>query len=1099
MRGAMETTSTSQDAQEALPLLQNPRRVRHIASIQVRNLTPFPVRDAFASALKQPAEQSQFTPHGNLSDDLDVTIGRKRGRKLSSTSSITLGGLRLDGEGMQREFERPGELGTTRRRTSSRASVSSIPGFTSPAGPNMTRRLSNAGGPPVVRPSFRQRTISTASSSTSHTGWGLVDARDPTVSGSSPVPDLLRDSSQRGLEKVLQSRLVETFVTLTIQSQSSTSDGLSSNGEQKVEVGMNGVLASGASASNALSSPLGRERASSVVQKTLPKTGVRRSTVTAYVPRDSSHKLTTASNSSSLAQRDVSSNLHAKSGSTSNPTVNGKIPKSPSSPPAHVSRQLSPIFPSTVLPTFSTSLVFDEHERASTSGSHISRGTPNTIAHIPDYISPIHWPSTNPSFQLDRDEFARSADLTSSRVRMEVWGHVKRGLGWAASRAEELRRRDKGKGKERDRCEDGEALEWRVLEGWDVDLGELIPLPEDLACHPSHLPSNTLLITLSPPGGTFYLPLPSRELHTSVTPSEDPGYSSDPELDVRRVRGSNNRPPVDQISRWRSYGSEEEEQARLLVKQLESGAHRRKGNRRTASWQDLLRLVNLQTCIYDTQQSLSEVVREIDKLVTQPGTNTLRREASEREAWIGQLRDETNTLTNQSANLKSQIEAKRVELRRRREILTLAREGDEHGSKSQAQLVVEIADERDCLKLLRGRIAPMRSALLTHLSFILPIEMRSPPDLLFTILSVPLPIPLNPTDPAPPLSVAAHKDVTEETVATALGYAAQVVQLLAAYLGKILVYPITYVGSRSLIKDGISAMVGPRMFPLYSKGVDTYRFEYGVFLLNKDIELLMSDRNLRAMDIRHTLPNLKNLLLTLTDSENVFMPASRSHRFSIDSSASIASLMTSDPSASSLPTALPAALLEEDSTSIHSDGLPTNSSDEPPAISVTTPTPPASAEPEVEPDSPPRSGSTTPTASARKSRGFLDLTPLTGFLSMRVRYPSSSGSRLAGRSAPEDDGGVTPTEATGASLAGEQDSANAEDEDDRRTIRGRGDAIEEEARGEVEGKVGCHANGHAHPNVEPAGNDSHEKLSTVQESATHSEHENAAVLVNGVS
>jgi hypothetical protein len=31
--------------------------------------------------------------------------------------------------------------------------------------------------------------------------------------------------------------------------------------------------------------------------------------------------------------------------------------------------------------------------------------------------------------------------------------------------------------------------------------------------------------------------------------------------------------------------------------------------------------------------------------------------------------------------------------------------------------------------------------------------------------------------------------------------------------------------------------VGVR-FPLYSKGVDTYRFEYGVFLLNKNIEMV---------------------------------------------------------------------------------------------------------------------------------------------------------------------------------------------------------------------------------------------------------------------
>lgn len=147
--------------------------------------------------------------------------------------------------------------------------------------------------------------------------------------------------------------------------------------------------------------------------------------------------------------------------------------------------------------------------------------------------------------------------------------------------------------------------------------------------------------------------------------------------------------------------------------------------------------------------------------------------------------------------------------------------------------------------------------MLSTLATIYPIELRSPPDLLYTIVDVPLPIPLASTDPAPPLALPAHKDINEDTVATALGYAAHLVQFIAAYLGRSLVYPITYVGSRSLIRDGISAMVGPRMcaqflllcltrlklmalfrFPLFSKGVDTYRFEYGVFLLNKDIELV---------------------------------------------------------------------------------------------------------------------------------------------------------------------------------------------------------------------------------------------------------------------
>lgn len=119
---------------------------------------------------------------------------------------------------------------------------------------------------------------------------------------------------------------------------------------------------------------------------------------------------------------------------------------------------------------------------------------------------------------------------------------------------------------------------------------------------------------------------------------------------------------------------------------------------------------------------------------------------------------------------------------------------------------------RDRLRLLHENMHSIRTSLLSTLSAIFPIELLSPPDLLFAILDVPLPIPLNASDPAPPLTLADHKEVTEEAVATALGYVAQVLQILAAYIGKNLIYPVTCIGSRSLIRDGISAMVGPRMF-----------------------------------------------------------------------------------------------------------------------------------------------------------------------------------------------------------------------------------------------------------------------------------------------
>lgn len=91
-------------------------------------------------------------------------------------------------------------------------------------------------------------------------------------------------------------------------------------------------------------------------------------------------------------------------------------------------------------------------------------------------------------------------------------------------------------------------------------------------------------------------------------------------------------------------------------------------------------------------------------------------------------------------------------------------------------------------------------------------------------------------------------------------------------------------------------------FPLYSKGIERYRFEYAVFLLNKNLELvsrfpscptcspfprsrqgliprtyrfawgqLMVHRGLRIMDFRHTLPNLMNLLLTLSSDRPLYV------------------------------------------------------------------------------------------------------------------------------------------------------------------------------------------------------------------------------------
>src|SRR6266568_2482567 len=71
-------------------------RVRHITSFQIRNFTPFPLRDSVARAITKPVQRSSF-PHGQHSDDLDLTISKRRARKMSLNSVSTRQSIKSDG------------------------------------------------------------------------------------------------------------------------------------------------------------------------------------------------------------------------------------------------------------------------------------------------------------------------------------------------------------------------------------------------------------------------------------------------------------------------------------------------------------------------------------------------------------------------------------------------------------------------------------------------------------------------------------------------------------------------------------------------------------------------------------------------------------------------------------------------------------------------------------------------------------------------------------------------------------------------------------------------------------------------------------------
>ncbi|KAF8108783.1 hypothetical protein N665_0104s0098 [Sinapis alba] len=111
--------------------------------------------------------------------------------------------------------------------------------------------------------------------------------------------------------------------------------------------------------------------------------------------------------------------------------------------------------------------------------------------------------------------------------------------------------------------------------------------------------------------------------------------------------------------------------------------------------------------------------------------------------------------------------------------------------------------------------------------------------------------------------------------ATALGYVAHAVSLLAPYLGVPIRYPLRLGGSKTYIRDyapyiepsasdmsPVSTLENAKFveFPLFLDGQDTTRAAYAVFLLNKNIEQLLNFVGENSLGPRQVLANLKELI-----------------------------------------------------------------------------------------------------------------------------------------------------------------------------------------------------------------------------------------------
>lgn len=284
----------------------------------------------------------------------------------------------------------------------------------------------------------------------------------------------------------------------------------------------------------------------------------------------------------------------------------------------------------------------------------------------------------------------------------------------------------------------------------------------------------------------------------------------------------------------------------------------------------MLRLAKLDDSIQDALSVRNKLATDLETLLQR------NREALEDHDRVKEADDRLKTIeyakltvSKQVEKARNQISEKQDSLKKRSELMHLDLDRRKVEYDYMQTSLPELPGLRDEREVRRKAIHAQRRRICEDLQVVYPITPIPKQSLAFKIRDLHLPNSENLDNEA------------SDTVAAALGHIAHVLLLLSYYLAQPLPYPVNVRGSTSTIEDGISLLKTTastthrytdqkqlRTYPLYSKGVPRFRFEYAVFLLNKNIQLLLeSCFNVRVLDIRQTLPNLKYLLYVATAGE----------------------------------------------------------------------------------------------------------------------------------------------------------------------------------------------------------------------------------------
>uniref|UniRef100_A0A8C3VPF8 UV radiation resistance associated n=1 Tax=Catagonus wagneri TaxID=51154 RepID=A0A8C3VPF8_9CETA len=263
----------------------------------------------------------------------------------------------------------------------------------------------------------------------------------------------------------------------------------------------------------------------------------------------------------------------------------------------------------------------------------------------------------------------------------------------------------------------------------------------------------------------------------------------------------------------------------------------------------LLRLHRAQCAIKQTQVTVQKIGKEIEeKLRLTSTSNELKKESECLQLKILVLQNELERQKKALGQEVALLHKQQIALQDKGNAFQTEHLKLQLQKESLSELRKECTAKRELFLKTNAQLTIRCRQLLSELSYIYPIDLNEHKD--YFVCGVKLP---NSED---------FQAKDDGSIAVALGYTAHLVSMISFFLQVPLRYPIIHKGSRSTIKDNINDKLTEkeREFPLYPKGGEKLQFDYGVYLLNKNIAQLRYQHGLGTPDLRQTLPNLKNFL-----------------------------------------------------------------------------------------------------------------------------------------------------------------------------------------------------------------------------------------------